>query len=538
MRREERYNNSINHSGAVMKKAAKNRISPAALSAAVYLCLLGTALPLTVHDAYFDITRTKATVFWILSGALMAAAVLCFCLDREERKKLRPFTLSDWLFLAFALTHIVSTLILGSSASALLAPDNRYQGILSFSLYLGMFLFLRRFGLFSRPVRFAMLLGFSAAALLGVSEIFGADLLGIRAVSPERELIRFLSTIGNISFFSALCVLFLPLASGYAISADTPRHALPYALCALLALCGGLASRAEGFLLGALLFFAVLPLLYRDPAVLRRVPLLWAFSSAAALLFTAAMERWALYRPSDLTRLLCRPALLIPLCLLAVLAFLALRRTDERRTIQIRKVYIIIFWVLLGAAALFLILANTLWRRTLPASLASFAVFSPSWGSDRGAEWASFWQMFRSASLPQKLFGSGAGSVAAWDRAHRLFSDAVTDSAHNEYLHYLLTGGLVGLLSYLGLLVCAVRKAVRLPSRGRSAAALACLAYAVQAAVNIAQPFTTPLFLALLSLLHSDDAFAEDDRGHTSVFWYVAVCALAVVLLLAAAEKR
>ena len=93
-----------------------------------------------------------------------------------------------------------------------------------------------------------------------------------------------------------------------------------------------------------------------------------------------------------------------------------------------------------------------------------------------------------------------------------------------------------GLLSYLALLVLALRKALRNPSPTRTALALGCAAYAVQAAVNIAQPFTTPLFLALLALLFADrpEGAPEREKG-SELFWRVALAALALALLVAAA---
>ena len=220
----------------------------------------------------------------------------------------------------------------------------------------------------------------------------------------------------------------------------------------------------------------------------------------------------------------------------ALALWLLLRRRGDAAIVVFRRVYAILFFALLVIGAVLLVLANTLWRDRLPASLAAVLVFSPSWGTDRGAEWMSFWQMFREASLPRKLIGSGAGALAEWDRAHRLFSDAVTDSAHNEYLHYLLTGGVFGLLSYLALLVLALRKALRNPSPTRTALALGCASYAVQAAVNIAQPFTTPLFFVLLALVFTEmpEGFGEREKG-SELFWRVALAALALALLVAAA---
>ena len=520
-----------------MKTKTKNRISPGELISQAPLCLLALALPLAVHDAYFDITRSKAVLFWVLSGALPAALALRRLTEKGRGGETLSPAPDELLFALFVLCHLLSSLLYRPFSAAFFASDNRYQGLLSFALYLPLFLIVRRTGRFSAPLRFALLLGGTAAALIGILELFGADPLGLRAVTPAIEQPRFLSTVGNVSFFGALCALLLPIAFYYALSASDLRAALPFSLGALLLLCGGMAARTEGFLLGALAFFAVLPLFSLSETALRRIPLGWALSAAAALLFALAMSRLALYPPSELTRLLCAPAPMLAVCLLSAAAFLLLRRAEDRVVLCARKVYIIL---LLSAAALvlvFLILANTLWREALSAPLASVAVFSPSWGTDRGAEWASFFAMFRAATLPQKLIGSGVGSLAAWDRAHPLFSDAVTDSAHNEYLHYLLTGGALGLLAYAALLVLAFRKALRRPSRARTAIALGCFAYAAQAAVNIAQPFTTPLFFTLLALLLSDRACGEGGEAKTGPLPYVALCALALILLIAAVPR-
>ena len=110
----------------------------------------------------------------------------------------------------------------------------------------------------------------------------------------------------------------------------------------------------------------------------------------------------------------------------------------------------------------------------------------------------------------------------------------MTDSAHNEYLHYLLTGGLLGLGAYLALLATALRGALRKPSPVRTALGLAVAAYSLQAAVNIAQPFTTPLFFPLLALLCSDRDPTSGEEAESAIVWRVALVLLAARLLLAA----
>lgn len=519
-----------------MKRAVKKRISAGEILCTGYLSLLGVGLPLTVHNAYFDITRTKAVVFWILSALFLAAFAVWRIAGRKAESLRFRLSAPDVLFGVFALTHILATLLFRPLPAGLWASDNRYQGVVSFVLYLGVFLVLRRHGVLSGLVRYAMGLGFSIAAALAIGEVFGADLLGLRAISPAIELPRFFSTVGNISFLSALCVLFLALFSVLTLASDTLPGTLLPAMPALLALCCGIAVRADSFALGAIACFVLLPLLTREARFLRRVPLLWAGAAVTALVFSLALKSAALYRLSGLGSLLTAPPLLIGVLFVSAALWLLLRRRGDAAIVVFRRVYAILFFALLVIGAVLLVLANTLWRDRLPASLAAVLVFSPSWGTDRGAEWMSFWQMFREASLPRKLIGSGAGALADWDRAHRLFSDAVTDSAHNEYLHYLLTGGVFGLLSYLALLVLALRKALRNPSPTRTALALGCASYAVQASVNIAQPFTTPLFFALLALVFTEmpEGFGEREKGN-ELFWRVALAALALALLVAAA---
>ena len=503
-----------------MKKSVPIKRSVGEVLCGAYLCLLGVALPLAVHELYYDITRTKATVFWVLSGALVLGALLWLILDDVARRGLARPNTAEILFTVFAVMPILSSVLFRPFGASLLGADNRFQGVVSFALYALSFALLRRYGRWDGLVCYALLLGSVTACALATAEVL---------------LPRFFSTVGNISFLSALCVLLLPLCAFLALEADSPGRTLLYTICALGFLCCGIAMRTETFVLGALAFFVLTPLFVREARVLRRLPLFYALSALAALLFALAMKRLALYRLSELSAVFCSPRLLLPAAALLFGLWLVLRKRGDLAVVKLRKVYIILFLLLFAAGCAFLALANTLWADRLGGTLGKVAVFSPAWGSDRGTVWMSFWGMFREASPLQKLIGCGVGSLAEWDRAHRLFGDAVTDSAHNEYLHYLLTGGLIGLGCYVGVLFLAIRSAWRRPSRERIAVSLAVSCYAVQALVNIAQPFTTPLFFALVALLCSPDAFTPGADREKSFFVPVALAVLAAGLLVAAA---
>lgn len=157
-------------------------------------------------------------------------------------------------------------------------------------------------------------------------------------------------------------------------------------------------------------------------------------------------------------------------------------------------------------------------------------------------------EAYRDFSVPQKLFGYGNESVKSimTDRYYDDMMNAVGviyDNAHNEYLQYLITTGIFGAVSYVGLLVTTggalVRTAVSEAAMnenenasGQSAGkrskekktsrdsrtGLECLlgyvadeggmiavlfgitGYAVQAFVNLNQSLTTPYIFLLIAM--------------------------------------
>ena len=76
----------------------------------------------------------------------------------------------------------------------------------------------------------------------------------------------------------------------------------------------------------------------------------------------------------------------------------------------------------------------------------------------------------------------------------------IYDSAHNEYLHYLVTIGIVGLLAYVTYLGSAIVRLCRgMKDRPEVVAVtFAVIAYSVQAVVNINIPIATPIIYQLL----------------------------------------
>ena len=136
----------------------------------------------------------------------------------------------------------------------------------------------------------------------------------------------------------------------------------------------------------------------------------------------------------------------------------------------------------------------------------SYVVFNDAWGTSRGYVWRRSIDLFMNNLTPlQQLFGYGPDTFRLlmqyyYDGKRMEGRRVVYDSAHNEYIHYLVTVGIVGLLAYVTYLGSAIVRLCRgMKDRPEVVAVtFAVIAYSVQAVVNINIPIATPIIYQLL----------------------------------------
>jgi len=167
----------------------------------------------------------------------------------------------------------------------------------------------------------------------------------------------------------------------------------------------------------------------------------------------------------------------------------------------------------------------------VPYPLSKFLVINDTWGTDRGLNWRlgfTYWRDY----LPfvKKLIGHGPDTyyIIMMDNYREEIKAAnynVLDSAHNEYLEYLLTIGLFGLLSYLVVQFSTIRRTwnqivKELKDSGKifeenqelsmkkrfhpilTALLFGLIAYLAQAIVNIAVPILYPIMMLTVSAIN------------------------------------
>ena len=478
------------------------------LGGQIYLWIMLLGLPLVVHDGYFDITETKTVFFTVASLVYLVFRVVVTLQFGPSRERLAA---PEYFALVFAVLTLFSSVISGFFGGSFLGVRGRWQGTGTMLLYVLLFLTLRRTRWEEKDLWLPLMAGMLVPGILAVVQHLGWDVLGMEKGMVDSDLGRYISTLGNINFAGATLTLLLPPLVCRALTRDDVQSRFFWGLASAVGLCAVIAVRSESTILGLGITLAILPLLLRrDPEALRRWPLTLSILAVIMQLYRLAAGAAGAYL-SALTRLLMDPVISSALFLVGFGLWLLLRRSREETLERFIHGYTaaLVLLTVLGAAGLLLV--NTVWKSIPLGVLNDWLRFSPSWGTDRGRIWPYCLSIFRDFDLPEKLLGGGCGILPLIDLQHRIFSDAILDSAHCEYLQILLNWGVLGLLSYLGWIVCALIRGVRQGTQPALSAAI--LAYAVQATVNIAQAPGICLFFILLPLAAFPETVGAADES-------------------------
>lgn len=501
-----------------MSESLRNRIAfwgkqPLPRVTSGYLTLVFFLLPLVLHNGYLDLMETKYAFFSLVSFAYLVVMAVLWLFERSGARtdrvfwpqKKRRISAFPCFLLAFLLIFALSAACSAEPKAALYGAYNRYQGLLTVALYVlcGICVTLT-----ARDLRLPMLALCASlffVCLLCVLNRFSLDPICTLSALSAFDRGRFLSTLGNINACAAYLSLLFPVVLALYIGAKTRVFRILTALLLPLVFLACAVCGSESATLGlaaAILIFPVLLAEHKRALVRFCFGLFLCCFALLALHWAEALFSLDLGL-SALFSFAAKPYVCLPAALLSLLFAILLARRPFAPVPRFAIPYGFVLAALLLAAFLVLLLFNTLWRDVSLGALDRFLKFNDAWGTDRGKIWRFAAQTYRAFPLPQKLIGGGAGCLYFAADADKVFADAIVDTAHNEYLQYLLTCGLCGLAAYLGIVSSALKASFSAAKTSLPVCGLwvGAFAYSVQAAVNIAHPAVTPLFFLFLALL-------------------------------------
>ncbi len=521
-----------------VKKAAKSsapklRFTVNHALADLYVLLLFTLFPLYLSNYYTAARRDKFWVFVVLSavvGVAVGAVALTTYLSRNNayNKKLNTyhdplrFNVTDYAFGAFVLISVISTFASGNIAHCFMGlsgtkSNGRNMGLLMILMMFVCYAVISRYFFSKKFVFYGIFLGITIVSFIAILNYYYVDILNIFSKYQSNDNVQqnFTSTIGNKNYLSALICVALPFSVGMAISSkDIVMRIVAYVSTAVQFM-GLLVATSDGGFLGCFAAIAaILIISSRELKKLMRFCLcLSIMMLSSKILYIAELtSKNGSKGYSSFSDFFVNSNAVFAIAAAALVAFAVLFLLDKKNPeFAMPK---LVFYILLGIVCLVVLAFAGMFiyytfidTESRLRGMKKFFRFDEMWGTHRGYFWIKSFEVFGDMTFAEKLIGTGPETfyfkfIPYFSEMSVKFAESSTNSAHNVYVNYLVTHGILGLTAYLALIGSAIYNAFKRSKENPLAFVCAgvILAYAVQDIVNIANPVNTPWLIAFIAL--------------------------------------
>lgn len=500
----------------------------------IYLVLILGVMPFYNQAGYSHIGTDKAYFFnkyTISMGKIIALPVVLYLILLAVQlrgsfwKKLRShLSVTDLFAAGYALALVLSYYCSAYkdvdlfSFNALWGFTGWYMGFWPQMFLILIYFFVSKLW---KPRVWVLYMAFAvscAVFLLGYLNRFGVNPLNMTFISSA-----FISTIGNINWYCGYLVSVFFAGTVFLWQGNT-KNPLKNILLALYATMGFGTLVTHGSDSGLVALSAVLLVMFcLSVDDNHRMLMFWL---EVSLLGTACAVTWVirLLAPdsmnydSRVTDLLSTGWLPIIMTFMSYIILVWVYRSIRRGTYSEKIAKTFATAAALIATALILLLPimttlNTVRPGILgPLSKYSIFTFSAEWGSSRGATWFIGWKCFEEQDILHKLTGIGPDCMGAYlyngasqeliTFAKESFGNSQLTNAHGEWLTVLVNIGILGLISFGGMILTGLWRFLR--GAGRNIVTCACgfclFAYTVNNIFSFQQSMSVATIFAIFGI--------------------------------------
>lgn len=496
----------------------------------IYLFILFGFYPIVYTNRhFFELNECRYFVFLFLSLSLIIVTVYNAIAQKNiiriynVKNSLRSFSILDYSMLVFCFVSIFSGFCSPFFPDTIGGASGRYGGVVTICIYTIIYFIISR-GFckkLANPLFIVFSISSSLVFLIGILNFFQLDPLHFYIGVKQNEQAIFISTIGNRDFFGSFLCLTLPIFMVWFINKKEMAFQIISFLAVSLGFMALYIDDCDSAYLGIISVFLILPLFVWKTS--RQVIKYWMmcllFFLSCLLIHDVNVllcpnTRWTL---NGISKLLSNNLFVLCsiLCIIILLGVLVLLKISLKFHLKNGYKKLKIIWgmfllIITLFFVVFLIYMNVASVSDPLESLAPYFCFSTQWGSGRGAVWIALLLAFCRFPFFQKLFGSGPDTI--YQVLAQYFPEQLKDgsllcfdAAHNEYLQYLVTLGVIGFIAYLTVLIYCLYKGFQY-ARSDSlilAVTLILFSYAIQGFFNISMITTTPYFFTFIGILSS-----------------------------------
>lgn len=509
-----------------------------------FLLYMLVIYPLALHDHYFDITYTKYTVFKV--GVILFAVIWAMGLvivltginaggmkGRHAGGNVKVGTMdklkavicdgvygTDICMVLFFVSGVMSFIMAEDKKNAFTGAQGRYCGlafmILIFIMYIIVSARVSNMEKMWSLISMVFVLVSSVTFIIAILQNIGFDPFKLLDGINRKQRNIYVSTFGNIDIFGSFICIALPLFMGLYVTEKSNIKRIVYGIGVFAGFMAFIPANADVVFAGV--GAAIIAVLFATVYMERVDRLFELVMLGSGGYLGMVLLRTNGAKITGFNRLAEHPALLV--IIFAVVLFIRLiiqvyinkNKTEIYINENKSEVYINkqkngtgIKLIIALAVVLISGIAVIIYGRKN--NLAMFD-FNDKWGSYRGYIWRRVTGLYGELPFVQKIFGHGNESIRSlmddrfYDEMLQI-TGTVYDNAHNEYLQYLVTQGLFGMLSYGGVVVTAAIAGVKKIKKSPYILGLllAVISYGVQAIFNVNQCITTPYMFLMTAML-------------------------------------
>ncbi len=530
-----------------------------------------TAFPLFMTDKYYNIQNDKM-YFMIFSTAIcmvMTAAVFgCGLIVKKSAKTEEQVTVkasertagvryntvnaaknrkgfikehfctADLFATGFFLVLIISTCTSKWLYEAFWGNMGRYQGLYLWIFYFAGYILISRF---YKPKKWHMDFFLAAGIIVsswGILDFFCMSPIGWQAQARNYTAFDFSSTMGNVNLLTAFEGMILGISSVMFTGEKNLLRSVLYYIAAFTAVLGLICGFSDNALisLGAVVCFLPFYAFKKRERIIRYLGLLAGFAGSFVVMEklisggikTISRQHWGILlelcmEHAGLMRLIfvaAAAAFIAVLILYKTLNKFTCTKAQNTESFDERTAHRLIFiWCALGIIAAGVIIyifydANTGGHPDRYAPYSTYLIFDNNWGTRRGYNWKLAFGYMEDFTFFKRLFGSGPETYPIFTYTHDYYNMVnafaeVYDSPHNEWIQYLFTTGILGVITYYGWVISSVAAGFRAGLQDSlcteintisSACAYGIIIYTLVSFVNISAPVLTPMVMLCMGI--------------------------------------
>lgn len=454
---------------------------------AAFTMILCVFVPLYLYNGYSNVGESKFAAYkWIAGVGLVLLSLLgiAYWVGRG-RKFDDKYSSTDICCGSFLILCLVSAIAGGNFSDCVWGYPGWYMGIIAQLTFVLIYFFISRFGRFDKAVLYVFVAVTSIVFLIGILHKLMIDPIDTYWIGTEYELTdyqknNFLSTMGQVSWYSSFVATVLPLVLGLFWYSEKKSVRIFTGIVSMLGFMTLTSQNSDSAYMALAGFMIVF--FWFSAYDVNRMERFWELSFMFAV-STRINKLLLIIHPNEILELdtfsnfMINNNIMWLITVVFGIIWAVFFFVLKKKNIHNVKLWKVLRVVVLASVLLVIFVSATIivlsatgntpdWLAEKTAGISYFN-WNEEWGNKRGRSWTVNNLMFKEMPLVNKIFGVGPDGYASFAYSHygdtldTMFPGLVLCNGHNEWMNAVISYGILGAIAYLGIFVTSIRNFVK-----------------------------------------------------------------------------